>query len=127
MRHPISTVAAAAVFILALGGIALWFHGGGTKTAFADFIQPILEAKTAKFKMTTEITGTPPGMKGLSPEILKGQQMKPRARSWSLTPRTRQETEMPDKSKWVMISDWSQGKSLSLDPATKQATVMTCH
>ena len=54
MRSPVSRVAAAAIFVLAVAGVALWFHGGGTTPAFADFIEPILEAKTVKYKMTTD-------------------------------------------------------------------------
>ena len=55
MRSPVSRVAAAAIFVLAIAGVALWFHGGGTTPAFADFLEPILEAKTVKYKMTTEM------------------------------------------------------------------------
>ena len=39
--------------------------------------------------------------------------------------RMRQVTELPDKSKVVMIQDLSQGKSLTLVPASKTATVLT--
>jgi hypothetical protein len=39
--------------------------------------------------------------------------------------RSRQEIEMPDKSKMVMIFDFGQGKSLTLVPASKQAIVLT--
>ena len=59
MRSPVSRVAAAAIFVLAIAGVALWFHGGGTTPAFADFLKPILEAKTVKYKMTTEMDGPP--------------------------------------------------------------------
>ena len=71
MRSPVSRVAAAVIFVLAITGVALWFHGGGATYAFADFIEPILEAKTAKFKMTTEMKGEPASTTG---------------RSWCLTP-----------------------------------------
>ncbi|MGO9110613.1 MAG: hypothetical protein ACLP9L_15435 [Thermoguttaceae bacterium] len=124
MRHPISRVAAAAIFVLAVTGVALWFHGGGTQLAFADFIEPILNAKTAKFKITTEMTGTHPGMKWLPAEMMKGLPSVTTSKVMVLdATRSRQETEMPDKSKWVMISDWGRGKTLSLSPETKQATV----
>ena len=56
MRSPVSRVAAAAIFVLAIVGVALWFHGGGATPAFADFIEPILEAKTVKYKKTTKWT-----------------------------------------------------------------------
>jgi outer membrane lipoprotein-sorting protein len=39
--------------------------------------------------------------------------------------RSRQETEMQDKSKMVMIFDWGRGKSLTLEPTTKKAMVLT--
>jgi len=51
--HPLSRVTAAAVLFLAIGGIVLWFHGSGTSAALADFIQPILDAKTIVFKRKT--------------------------------------------------------------------------
>ena len=35
----------------------MWFHLSGTQFAFADFIKPILEAKSAKFKATFERDG----------------------------------------------------------------------
>ena len=63
MRSPVSRVAAAAIFVLAVTGVALWFHAGGTTPAFADFIKPILEAKTVKYKMTAEMTSPPAGTK----------------------------------------------------------------
>ena len=37
--------------------------------------------------------------------------------------RSRTESEMPDKSKTVQIWDGGQGKSLTLEPAEKRATV----
>ena len=62
MRSPISRATAAAIFVLAIAGVALWFHGGGTTPAFADFLQPILDAKTVKYKITIERTSLPAGM-----------------------------------------------------------------
>jgi outer membrane lipoprotein-sorting protein len=117
MRHPVSSATAAAIFVLALGGVALWFHGAGTAPAFADFVKPILEAKTAKFKMTTEME-------------MNGQAITATAEVMALgVTRSRQEIEtaMPDKSKMkmVMIYDCGQGKSLTLEPTTKKAMVLT--
>ena len=57
MRSRVSRVAAAVIFVLAVTGVALWFHAGGATPAYADFLKPILEAKTARYKMTTEMTG----------------------------------------------------------------------
>ncbi len=113
MRSPVSRVAATVVFVLAIAGVALLFHGGGATYAFADFIAPILEAKTAKFKVTTEME-----MKGRALTTTAEVMMLDAARS-------RQETEMPDRSKMIMIFDWGQGKSLTLTPAVKQAVVLT--
>ena len=57
MRSPVSRVTAAAILVLAIGGVALWFHAGGAVPAFADFLKPILEARTVKYKCTTERAG----------------------------------------------------------------------
>ena len=57
MRSPVPRISAAAVLALAIGGIAVWFHGGGTTPAFADFIAPILGAKTVTFNTTLEGRG----------------------------------------------------------------------
>ena len=51
MRSPISR---AAVFVLAIAGVAFWFYGGGATYALADFLQPIREAETVKYKVTTD-------------------------------------------------------------------------
>jgi outer membrane lipoprotein-sorting protein len=60
MRSRISRVAAAAIFVFAVTGVVLWFHGAGATLAFADFIEPILEVKSAKFKSTSETEGRRP-------------------------------------------------------------------
>jgi outer membrane lipoprotein-sorting protein len=57
MRSPVSGISATAILALATGGLALWFYGGGTTPAFADFIEPILRAKTVTFKTTFDIAG----------------------------------------------------------------------
>ena len=57
MRSPVSRISAVAILALAVGGIAVWFYGGGTTPAFADFIEPILSAKTVTFKTTFEDEG----------------------------------------------------------------------
>jgi len=60
MRSPVSRAAAAAIFVLAIVGAALWFHGAATTPAFADFavfIEPIRDAKNAKYKVTVEMEG----------------------------------------------------------------------
>jgi anti-sigma factor RsiW len=48
MRHPVSRVAAAAIFVLAVGGVILWFSMGSTRAAFADFLESIITVTSAK-------------------------------------------------------------------------------
>ena len=112
MRSPVSRVAAAAIFVLAVTGVALWFHGGGTTPAFADFLQPILEAKGVKYKMTLETNG-PPAVKTTAEVMVLDDA------------RMREETEMPDGSRMVMIQDMTQGKSLDWLTSSKTATILT--
>ncbi len=124
MRSRASRVSAVAVLVLAIFGAALWFQGGGAAPAFADFVAPILEAKTARFKIRSEVKG-PPAVTTTGEVLVLG------------ATRSRQEMEMefvmpdappaqtPARSKMVMIFDWGQRKSLTLDPATKKAVVLS--
>jgi outer membrane lipoprotein-sorting protein len=113
MRSPVSRIAAAAIFVLAITGVAMLFHGGGGAAfAFADFVAPILEANTVKYKMIVEMEGPPVQTLTSEVMVLDGARM-------------RQVTELPDKSKVVTIQDLSQGKSLMLVPELKTATVLT--
>ena len=125
MRSPVSRVAAAAIFVLAVTGVALWFPGGGTTPAFANFLQPILEAKTVKYKVTAEFTALPPQVK-LLPAAMQQDLMKTTMEVMMLdATRTRMETERPDKSKQVQISDRGKGKKIILLPAEKRASVFS--
>ena len=104
MRSPVSRISAAAILALAIGGIAVWFHGGGTTPAFANFIEPILNAKTVTFKTTFEGAGqkiTNKVMATASPQRLRLEQ-----------------------DKLVVIFD-DLGNSLTLQPAEKVAIVTT--
>ena len=128
MRHPVSLATAAAIFVLAVTGVALWFHGGGTTPAFADFLQPLLDAKTVKYKTTVDITSPSAAgmltMVGLSAEMQKDLMKATTAEVMMLDAnRMRTEWEMGDKSKKVDIWDGGQGKQLMLEPAEKRATV----
>jgi outer membrane lipoprotein-sorting protein len=131
MRSPVSRVAAAVIFVLAITGVALWFHGGGTTRAFADFIQPILEAKTVTYKMTTQMTALSAEMKLLPAEMQRDVMKKATVTAEIMMImtldgyRARTETESPDRSKTVQITIWDggQGKELRLQPAEKRATV----
>ena len=112
MHSPVSRIAAAAILILGIVGAALWLHSAGAPFAFADFVAPILEAHTVRYKTTTEVKGPP---------------------AWTVTSenmvldatRTRIEVDMPNKSKEVITLDVSQGKQLCLNSADKTATVLT--
>ena len=124
MRSPVSRATAAVIFVLAVGGVVLWFHGGGATPSFADFLQPFLDAKTVKYKMTVEMTRLPAGvMKGIPAEMQKGF-MKTTTEVMELdASRNRHESEMPGQPTTVRIWDGTQGKSLHLGPAEKRATV----
>ena len=113
MRSPVSRIAAAAIFVLAIG-VAMLFQGGGGGAAFAfdDFAAPILEAKTVRFKMTIEMKGPP--VQTLTGEVMVLDRV-----------RMREVTQLADMPKFVVIRDLSQGKSLTLVPASKTATVLT--
>jgi outer membrane lipoprotein-sorting protein len=112
MRSPVSRVAAAVVSILAVTGIVLWLHSGGATLAIADFVKPILEAKTAKYKMTYERDGHP--QKTSVVMVLAPCRIREES-TW----------ELPGEisARIVMIQDLQRGKILSLDTKNKTATV----
>lgn len=113
MRSPVSRIAAAAIFVLAVSGVAMIFQGGGgTAFAFDDFAGPVLEAKTIQCTMTIEMKGPPARTMTGEVMTLDGARM-------------RQVTRLPDVPTVVTIQDFSQGKSLILVPASKTATVHT--
>ncbi len=109
MRSPVSRISAAAILALAIGGIAVWFHGGGATPAFAAFIEPILSAKTVTFKRTFEG---------------EGQKITSKVMAIASPQRMRLEQEIAGKQTLVTISD-DQGNSLTLRPAEKVAIVTT--
>jgi outer membrane lipoprotein-sorting protein len=116
MHSPISRVAAAIVFIVAIGGVALWFHGGGATPAFADFIEPIFEAKSLKYKITSEMAG--------HTAVVEQMVLAPcRMRTQVI-----QSDKAPGKSQaiqQIIIMDLNAGKSLALFPAEKRAVTTT--
>jgi len=88
----------------------LWFHSSGTTPAlaFADFMAPILEAKSAKFKMTTDIAHGPTAeMMFLAPN------------------RIRTEVHEPHQPLLIEIEDGETGKTLTLLTGNKLATLTT--
>jgi outer membrane lipoprotein-sorting protein len=109
MRSPVSRISAAAILALAIGGLAVWFHGGGTTPAFAAFVEPILSAKTVTFKRTFEG---------------EGQKITSKVMGIASPQRMRVEQEIAGKQTLVTISD-DQGNSLTLRPTEKIAIVTT--
>ena len=109
MRSRVSRISAAAIVALAIGGIAVWFHEGGTTPAFADFIEPILSAKTVTFKTTIEA---------------EGQKITSKVMGMASPQRMRLEQDMPGQQKIVTVFD-DTGNNLVLRPAEKVAIVIT--
>ena len=127
MRSRLSRTAAAVIFLLAVAGVAFWFHSGGATPALADFLEPILNAKTVKFKITSQWTSLPAGMAettGISAEMQKSL-LKPSTAEVLMLDSNRSRTEwnMLGQSKAIQIWDGGQGKGLWLHPAEKRATV----
>lgn len=101
MSHPASRTilaVAAAVFL------ALWLGMPRHSTAFGDFLTPLIDAKSAKFKMVikTDVQPKPIEMTAyyLAPHLF------------------RQEFQGT-----VNVADFSRGQMLGLDPAHKRATI----
>ncbi len=109
MRSPVSHIFVAAILALAIGGIAVWFHGGGTTPAFGDFLKPLLSAKTVTFRATFEG---------------KGQNITGKVMAMASPQRMRVEHDTSGKQTTVTIMD-DTGKSLTLFPALKIAIVAT--
>ena len=59
MSRPILRIAAAAALIAVVFFAGWLFLGGGTQVALAELIRPILEARSATFKITTHPEGQP--------------------------------------------------------------------
>ncbi len=108
MRSRVSRLSAAGILILAIGGIAAWFHAGGATPAYAGFIETILNAKTVTFRTTAEVEG----------QKVTGKVMVIASRQ-----RVRLEQDLPNEQKVVTISD--ENGSLVLRPAEKLALVTT--
>ena len=115
MRSPISRIAAAVIFVLAVAGVVWWFHAGGTTPVYADFFKPILEAKTARYKVTTETVGVGGGKTTIVFMMLGPSRLRSEEEI--------DETPNNPKSKSVIIWDGYQGKTLRLDPKLRLATV----
>ena len=114
MRSPISRVAAALLFVLAIGGVALWFHTAATQFAFADFSRPIIEAKTAKYKMTFAAEGRPP-------MTFDAMELIPYRQRWESRHDVAGKSEIRD----VTVYDYQRGRHLVFRPEEKSATIST--
>ena len=118
VHSPVSPVTAVAALVLLIIGVALWFHGLGATPAFGDFIRPILEAKTVKYKAVTERSGKIAGIAEWSIDITSNRchgEFQGEKSSYPL-----------DRS--VLIDDGSDGKtvkSLMYFPAAKLAAIGT--
>ena len=108
MQRPASRVAAAVVFVLAATGLALWFHATGTEYALADFIKPILEAKTATFKATFH----------------RGDKLVATANGMWLAPHgERMEIQQPGQPMEITIADIRKGLGVRINPAKKTVVI----
>jgi outer membrane lipoprotein-sorting protein len=106
MRSSFSRVAAAVIFVCAITAVALWFHSAGMTPAFADFIKPFRDAKTAKFKMEVQVEGQAPlelKVTFLAPDHVR--------------------QDMAGGQ--VNIVDFNKGKIVGFDPKNKRMTVFS--
>jgi hypothetical protein len=95
---------------------------GSVTPAQADFLDAILEAKTIRYKVTTKWTSLPELMRSLPAETQKKLREGTTDVVMRLGPeRSRTESEWPSKT--VHIWDGRQGKSISLIPDQKRATI----
>jgi outer membrane lipoprotein-sorting protein len=108
MRHPLSRVTAATILTFVLAGAAFWFFGSGPKAAFADFLDAIIDAKSAKF--TTLIDRD-----GQHAKTIKIKDM-------YLAP-NHFRGEFPDGHVCIVDRNKGKEKMIILDPAKKLAVV----
>jgi hypothetical protein len=113
MRSPISRVAAAVIFVLALGGVALLLHGSVTAVSFAQVVEKVLQVRSYQLKETDLVGDTVE---------------RTCDRYWIAPGRIRLEIKDKDgKVQMVMIQERDSGKMKSLDlcPGEKVARVMS--
>lgn len=55
MRSPVSRVAAAVIFILAVSGVFFWLHAGGATVSFAEVVEQFLKVKSYKLKVVDRV------------------------------------------------------------------------
>ena len=108
MNHPASRWSAAALFLVA-AAVAVWFVIGGTPgAALADFAEPLISAKTAKFKLTSRANGKVIAVANM---LVSGTRM-------------RMEVEAPDGRNQITIMDEQEGVEFILLPDEKRAEIV---
>jgi outer membrane lipoprotein-sorting protein len=109
MRHPVWRWSAVAVLLIATG-TACWFvMDGSTTSALANFADPIINAKSAKFTMTSRAGGNVVAVSNL---LVRG-------------PRMRMEVEQPNGGRrQIDIRDEESDRALTLLPNEKQAELI---
>ncbi len=104
MSHPISRVAATAAAVLI---VALWWAVPRRSVAFGDFVAPIANAKSARFKCTAKVDVRGMNVAGVG---------------YFLAPaHIRQELTEP--MRMTSIADFERGRMLSLMPDKKEAMI----
>jgi outer membrane lipoprotein-sorting protein len=106
MSHPISrAIAAVAATVL----VIIWLTVPGQSIALGDLLEPIINAKSAKFKMTTK--------NDVQPEEFK-------ATGYFRAPnRFRNEFTTPKLSQMVTIADFDRSRMMTLIPDKKEAMI----
>jgi outer membrane lipoprotein-sorting protein len=104
MSHPVSRVVVAAAAVLVL---AVWLAAPRRSIAFGDFLAPIVDAKSAKFKATT------------TNDI---QRKEISATGYFLAP-NRIRNEFVEPENMVTTADFDRGRMLPLMPDKKQAMI----
>ena len=114
MRSPIlRAAAAAAVFLVIVTGVALWFHGGGAAVTFADVAEKFLDVKNCKYTITNMV----------------GDEIAVTCDCMGFSGHSRMETKTKDgQIESVLITDWNPQrlKALYLMPDKKVANLTEC-
>jgi outer membrane lipoprotein-sorting protein len=107
MRSPICRASVGAVLVLAIAGVAWRLQVSGTQYAFADFVKPILEAESAKFKAAFERNGK---QVATADVMVSGS-------------RARMELQEPGQPMVIHIVDYGRSLSACIDKANKIAVI----
>jgi outer membrane lipoprotein-sorting protein len=110
MSHPVSRVGLGLAAVLLL---AIWLVAPGPSIAFGEFLDSIVNAKTAKFKMTVTTD--------VQPKLPMGAFNA--TGYFQASNGFREEFTDPQFAHMVTIADFSRGRMMTLTPATKQAMI----